>query len=866
MPRIYLYLDDMQTGRLEQLPIFSIPGLTVYGLDRISLSADGRYVGFTLSSGTEIQLLSGSIIWAGSLQNYLYPDLAPNSNSPIPNHSTEAVVLDRQTGKYEMENLAQDGQFGNNESSSPVLSADGRYVAFVSSSTNLVPGGTNKHSNVFIRDRQTGQVELASVSSAGEQGNGDSGLNSVQYGDYSLNISSDGRYVAFESTAPNLGQVIGQGCSNNNTACTYLYLHDRQTGATKLVSALPEQDFTLFPQVSVDGRWVSFTQYFHSCSAIQLRCSNVMLYDQQSGWTTNLTNYDQQIPDLHWVSSGNITLPWQAWESTALALSPDGQFVAVGGMDSLVRLWYMPPSASQASQAKLVTTLAAEGNVAITSLAFSADGGWIAGGTSDGAVYVWNIVDGKVEYRLGDLPAPVRSLVFNRDSLQLVLATTDRAWIWLLGANQVNAVPGFLHSAASASAVDIAPGGNLLASMRSDGTIWLQSLPDGNLVTRLGIEMETVDNLVFSPDGSLLAARLGDGTIFVWKIQQDGAQVSSVTFVNQFSAYGSSGGLTFSQDGVYLAATGLDGVIPVWSVLDGELHSISSSIPNEPVYSLVFSKDGASLAAVFEDEVVLWGIPSQSQSRFFLKATTDSIFNSTPLTAGIANDLPQLQESIYNLQGIYSNLAQTASHLDYPLVVPSNLPDKFIFTYSSINDNGGVYLRYTAYNAQGYQAGIFIYEMPVGNAPVPAMLLGESADISTVQVESSSGSLPAEYVVGDWQWQHSFTAPDYDSDRGQTHSVWYWNSSLLSQRLRWVQNGVLIALYYDLYIPASPVLDNSGQAPGSQALSTMLGVNDLLKIAGGMEPYSNSCTGPECSAINQMSAMPLALPVLELRR
>ncbi len=867
MPRFYLYVDDLQTGKLEQLPIFSIPGLTVYGLDRISMSGDGRYLGFTLSSGTEIQLPSGSIIWAGNIQNYLYPDSPSNRKSLIPNHNTEAVVLDRQTGKFEMENISRDGQFGNQSSSSPVLSADGRYVAFVSVSTNLLPGGTSDHANVFVRDRLTGQVDLASVSSSGEQGSGDSGVGSMEFGYYTVNLSGDGRFVVFESTAPNLGTSSAPTCSIDETGgCNYLYIHDQLTGSTAMISALPNQDFTMFPDVSLDGRMISYMQYFHNCSSTQLRCSNVMLYDQQSGWTTNLTNYDQQIPDLHWVSSGNITLPWQAWESNALAISPDGKWVAVGGMDSLVRLWYLPQSGSSGGQAQLVTTLTAEGNVAITSLTFSADGGWIAGGTSDGSVYVWNIVDGKVEYRLGDLPAPVRTLVFNKDSLQLILATADRAWIWLLGANQVNEVPGFLHTTDRATVVDISPVGNLIASMRSDGTIWLQSLPVGNLVTRLGIGMERVNNLAFSPDGSQLAASLGDGTIFVWRIQKDGSQISSVTFVNQFSTEGSSGGLAFSQDGVYLAATGLNGVIPVWNVLDGELHSISSSIPNEWVYSLVFSRDGSSLAVVFEDEIVLWGIPSQSQSRFFLKATTDSIMNSTAFASGIANDLPQLQESVYNLRGIYVDLGQTAVHLDYPLVVPSNLPDKFIFTYASINNAGGVYLRYSAYNAQGYQSGIFIYEMPVGNTPVPAMLLGESADITSLLVENPSGSLQAEYVLGDWQWQHSFTAPDNDSLRGQAHSVWYWNSSLPSQRLRWIQNGVLIALYYDIYIPASPALDNSSQAPGSPALSTMLGENDLLKIAAGMSAYIASCTGPECTTFNQMSALSSALPVLKLRR
>ena len=71
--------------------------------------------------------------------------------------------------------------------SRPTLSADGRYVAFDSSASNLVPGDTNGVSDVFVYDRQTDTIERVSVAADGTQGNGKS---------YSR-ISADGRYVAF---------------------------------------------------------------------------------------------------------------------------------------------------------------------------------------------------------------------------------------------------------------------------------------------------------------------------------------------------------------------------------------------------------------------------------------------------------------------------------------------------------------------------------------------------------------------------------------------------------------------------------------------------------------------------------------------
>ncbi len=87
--------------------------------------------------------------------------------------------------------------------SSPALSADGRFVAFVSAATNLVPGDTNGIIDVFVRDRQTGTTERVSVRTGGGQGNDRSILPA---------LSAAGRFVAFESEASNLvpGDTNGQ--------------------------------------------------------------------------------------------------------------------------------------------------------------------------------------------------------------------------------------------------------------------------------------------------------------------------------------------------------------------------------------------------------------------------------------------------------------------------------------------------------------------------------------------------------------------------------------------------------------------------------------------------------------------------------
>src|SRR5207247_327255 len=151
------------------------------------------------------------------------------------NGATDLFVHDRQTGTTERVSVASGGRQGNGFSAGPVLSADGRFVAFHSTATNLVAGDTNGATDVFVRDRQTGTTERASVASGGTQGNGSSA---------GPVLSADGGLVAFHSTAANLVAGDANGAYD-------VCVHDRAVSTTTSSTTQPATTSTSSTTTSV---------------------------------------------------------------------------------------------------------------------------------------------------------------------------------------------------------------------------------------------------------------------------------------------------------------------------------------------------------------------------------------------------------------------------------------------------------------------------------------------------------------------------------------------------------------------------------------------------------------------------------------
>jgi Tol biopolymer transport system component len=220
-----------------------------------SISGSGRYVVFEANSA----------------------NLVPGDT----NGESDVFVRDRKTGRTERVSVRSNGAQANSWSGYASVSANGRFVSFTSEASNLVQGDTNGVQDIFVHDRRTGRTTRVSVNSRGRQGNDDSSAS---------DISATGRFVLVSSTATNLVRDDSNGYED-------LFVHDRETGTTRLVSvrsngaqanaAVGNVDPG---SISTDGRFITF-----SSAASNLvkdddnAVSDVFVRDRVAGKTTRVS-------------------------------------------------------------------------------------------------------------------------------------------------------------------------------------------------------------------------------------------------------------------------------------------------------------------------------------------------------------------------------------------------------------------------------------------------------------------------------------------------------------------------------------------------------------------------------------------------
>lgn len=268
------------------------PGTTV----RLSVASDGTE-GNDMSYFAVVSADGGTVAFSSRASN-----LVPGDT----NGAEDVFVLTRAAALVQRASVSTSGAQANGLSGGRLsISADGRFLAFTSEASNLVPGDTNGRTDVFVRDLAAGTTERVSLTSAGGQSSAGSSVPS---------ISADGRFVVFDTTAA----LVPEDTNLNFD----VYERDRLLGTTRLVSTNNEgtvgDDDSSYPTISADGRFVAF-----------------------DSWTTNLIEGSDvkgvDIADVFVrdMVTGTIDRASAATDGTQAdddsrfgALSADGRFVA----------------------------------------------------------------------------------------------------------------------------------------------------------------------------------------------------------------------------------------------------------------------------------------------------------------------------------------------------------------------------------------------------------------------------------------------------------------------------------------------------------------------------------------------------------
>jgi Domain of unknown function (DUF4347)/Cadherin-like/Putative Ig domain/WD40-like Beta Propeller Repeat len=253
------------------------PGLVSIGInntaanarsDNASISSDGRYVVF---ESTATNLVVGDT-----------------------NGVTDVFVYDRQTLTTKRVSVNSNGIEANGISDRASISADGRYIAFSSSASNLVSNDTNTRTDVFVHDQLLGTTARISVSS--------SGLQAASGTLYNSDISADGRYVVFESQTTNWG--LGASIYND------IYVHDRQTSTTSklaLLSVGTHNSYVNDAKISNDGRYVVFSSFATNLVSGDTNGTlDIFLHDRQTGTTSRVSVSSSGVQGIGGDSQGGV--------------------------------------------------------------------------------------------------------------------------------------------------------------------------------------------------------------------------------------------------------------------------------------------------------------------------------------------------------------------------------------------------------------------------------------------------------------------------------------------------------------------------------------------------------------------------------
>src|SRR5438477_429432 len=442
---------------------------------------------------------------------------------------------------------------GNGHSVSPAISTDGRYVTFESEASNLVANDINGVSDVFLRDLQSGTTTLLSVNSSGTgAGNGAS---------TSPIISADGRYVAFVSAASDL-------VANDTNAALDIFVRDLQNGTTTLASISADRNTggsgdSESPALTPDGRWLAFSSRATNLVAgVTNNQGEIYVRDLANGTTT-------------WASANSAAImrtitnaPTRSITSFKPAVSADGRFVtflsdapdlATNAVDGSYQVFLRDAVSGTTRLVSVDLNGGVSGETGGAIPTISADGRYIAFDSFDGG-YVSADNNNAYDVFVRDMTTDTTELISSADAAAQSL-TADG--ISSVSGNSVSADGRFVMFVSLADNLtandtndyqdvfvrDLQTGTNILVSVNSSGGGSANGFSTSPVMSANGRYVAFVSN---APD--LTANKTNRyGDIFVRDLQAGTTTLISVSADGATSGNAESSSPQISSDGRYVA-------------------------------------------------------------------------------------------------------------------------------------------------------------------------------------------------------------------------------------------------------------------------------------------------------------------------